>query len=412
LDQRTFHGAKWRLAASAKGYRTAGSDDAAAGGVATDDLGRTLDTIDRPCHMTHQSRWGPGDSAMGNPARRYANARFFGSSIALLGALATFAARAAAPDPVGDTVRLSENHGAGETTITWGGIPDADYYNTYFGEVPPAGMGSRGAQGFEMVTRSGTGGQLVPCPGSKKVIGGGASGSLALWASRPEPPGTGWYASAGGAFVIAYAICADVDATYEIVSLSGGGVQFAACPGSKKVLGGGADGTSQLYSSRPESLGTGWYGSAGGPFVFNYAICATVDSSYEVVSASGGGGQQAPCTGTKIVVGGGAESASRFYNSRPDSPTFGWYADAGGNFIAAYAVCLAGPYGHVCHEAGDALGDGATTSRTSLKPPPGTGLFVLVSAGNSSGEGSLGAGVARDGTPISRSPSSPCPTPP
>jgi hypothetical protein len=334
------------------------------------------------------------------------------SSIALVGAVKSPTASAAAPGPVGDTVRLQQNEVTDATIISWGGVPDATYYNTYAGGFPSGGMGSRGAQGYELVSRSGTGGQFAPCPGNKKVVGGGASGNGHLWASRPEPPGSGWYASAGGPFVIAYAICAEVDASYQIVSLSGGAGQFVPCPSGKKVLGGGADGTSPLFSSRPEPPGTGWYGSAGGPFVISYAICADVDATYEVVSASGGNGQLAACTGSKIVVGGGAESTSLFYVSRPQSPVMGWYADSGGPFVAAYAVCLAGPYSHSCHESGDALGDGATVSTLTLTPPPGTGLYVLISAGNSDGEGSLGAGVTGDGSPIPRTASSACPTPP
>ena len=349
---------------------------------------------------------------MRNPGRRFEQAGLLAFSITLLSIVGSFPARAAAPGPVGDTVRLGPAGTGDGTIIQWGAVPNANYYNTYLGAFPGAGMGSRGGQGYELVSRSGPGGQLAPCPNNKKVIGGGASGDAHLWASRPEPPGSGWYASAGGPFVVSYAICAEVDASYQIISASGGGGQFVACPSGKKVLGGGADGTSPLFSSRPEPPGTGWYGSAGGPFVISYAICADVDASYEVVSASGSSGQLAACTGNKIVVGGGAESTSLFYASKPQSPVFGWYADAAGPFVAAYATCLAGPYGHTCHESGDALGDGATVSTLNLTPPAGTGFYILVSGGNSDGEGSLGTGVARDGTPIARTPSAACPTPP
>jgi hypothetical protein len=117
---------------------------------------------------------------------------------------------------------------------------------------------------------------------------------------------------------------AAIPRNYEIVSQSGTGTQRPTCPGSKKVLGGGATVPSFgfFHESRPETDGTGWRATAqDNVFLYAYAICADVDSSYEITSASGGGAQHPTCTGSKKVTGGGAYVPSfRFlHDDRPET---------------------------------------------------------------------------------------------
>ena len=47
------------------------------------------------------------------------------------------------PGPVGNTLRVSQDHTTGRTTITWGPIVLAFHYNTYRGTISIRGMGSR-----------------------------------------------------------------------------------------------------------------------------------------------------------------------------------------------------------------------------------------------------------------------------
>jgi hypothetical protein len=68
------------------------------------------------------------------------------------------------------------------------------------------------------------------------------------------------------------------------------------------------------------------------------------------------------------------------------------------------------PYDHLCHESGDAAGDGPTVSIHGTSPPPGEAFYFPITGENGCGEGS--PGTAMTPLPTPRPNPSPCPTPP
>lgn len=197
--------------------------------------------------------------------------------------------------------------------------------------------------GYQIVTNSGVGPQNPTCPAGKKVLGGGVDSGAPLYGSRPEPPGNSWYASAGpGAFITAFAVCANVDATYEIVSQGGVGPQTPSCPATKRALGGGLDAANPIFGSRPDPSGGSWYASAGASaFITAYVICAEVDVTYQITTNSGVGPQDTTCLPPKVVTGGGADSDNVLYNISPQSSNMSFYASAGhAAFLTDYVICV------------------------------------------------------------------------
>jgi len=201
---------------------------------------------------------------------------------------------------------------------------------------------------YEIVSASGPGTQNAACPAGKKAVGGGAAapGFQFLYETRPETGGNGWRATAqANAFVVAYAVCARVDASHAIATASGSGTQTAACGGTRKVLGGGAFVASFdfLHETRPVADGSGWRATAdGNAAVLVYAICADVDATYGIASASGPGTQNPACPAGKQATGGGGvvPSFAYLHEGRPNGAGSAWSVTAAGNaFVQASVVC-------------------------------------------------------------------------
>jgi hypothetical protein len=182
------------------------------------------------------------------------------------------------------------------------------------------------------------------CPGSKHVVGGGASGSASVGsfeninASYPSST-TAWTAavtntdSAHGIYYV-YAICATVQGDYGAVfsqaydnpagSQVGAG---AACPTKTSALGGGGYNTSNqllvdLNTDGPETSGVGFASytnnaSNADNTTQAVAVCMTTPQGYDVVTGTGvtipPGGQgeaTSSCPSGTVVTGGGAFDSS------------------------------------------------------------------------------------------------------